>query len=341
MFLRFFHHRKNTFFNRWSAHFKNSLVAPTLGPWEKANCSRQATSYPKRRRPTPVADPSFRSSMSRLDPCSTFWRRLLFQLIPVACPSHFATGDVYTLLSILRSAPKDGDYVLYNQDLAGFFTSIDQDRFLGAWYMLLDFLASHMNVNPDQFFSIYPGKTNDPGDVIKGRTFRQLNVTRKLRIGDIPDMIKAALNMQTFCLGSKCIRQLRGSPMGSPLSPALCLMVVSISEQIWSITFKQSLTSHDLFVKHVRYVDNRLLFADRRIDTLAAYDVLIHEGFYGNPSYWRRNRIRSSWVFMLECRPFELIYQGPTNLSQILSPHSASPPRVLLSGFSAPDVTSS
>ena len=127
--------------------------------------------------------------------------RLLFQLIPVACPSHFATGDVYTLLSILRSAPKDGDYVLYNQDLAGFFTSIDQDRFLGAWYMLLDFLASHMNVNPDQFFSIYPGKTNDPGDVIKGRTFRQLNVTRKLRIGDIPDMIKAALNMQTFLPG--------------------------------------------------------------------------------------------------------------------------------------------
>ena len=36
---------------------------------------------------------------------------------------------------------------------------------------------------------------------------------------------------------------------------------------------------------------------------------------------------------MLECQPFELIYQGPTNISQVLSPHSASPPRVLLSGF--------
>ena len=71
--------------------------------------------------------------------------------------------------------------------------------------------------------------------------------------------------------------------MGSPLSPALCLMVVSISEQIWSITFKQTLSSHDLIVKHVRYVDNRLLFADRRIGNLAAYDVLIHEGFYGKP----------------------------------------------------------
>ena len=115
--------------------------------------------------------------------------------------------------SILRSAPADGDYVLYNQDLAGFFTSIDQDRFIGAWCMLLDFVTPHMSVNADQTFSVYPGRTNNPGDIIKGRTFRRLNVTRKQLIGDIPALIKAALNMQTFCLGPQCFRQLRGSPM--------------------------------------------------------------------------------------------------------------------------------
>ena len=37
--------------------------------------------------------------------------------------------------------------------------------------------------------------------------------------------------------------------------------------------------------------------------------------------------------FMLETKPFELIYQGPTNVSQVLSFFSASPPQVLLSGF--------
>ena len=36
---------------------------------------------------------------------------------------------------------------------------------------------------------------------------------------------------------------------------------------------------------------------------------------------------------MLETKPLELIYQGPTNTSQVLSPFSASPPKVLLSGF--------
>ena len=141
----------------------------------------------------------------------------------MACPNHFATGDVYTLLYILKSAPVDADLVLVNQDLAGFFTSIDQDRFVGSWFMLLDFLRPNMNVSDSEAFSVYPGKSNNPGDIIKGRTFRRLNVTRKIIIKDVLDLIRSALKMQTyFALGQKCIRQCRGSPMGSPLSPALC-----------------------------------------------------------------------------------------------------------------------
>ena len=127
---------------------------------------------------------------------------MIFQLIPVACPDHFASGDVYTLLEILRSAPVDANLV--NQDLAGFFTSIDQERFIGAWFMLLDFLRPKV-------FSVYPGKSNNQGDIIKGRTFRRLNVTRKITIKDVPGLLTTALNMQTFALGQRCIRQCRGS----------------------------------------------------------------------------------------------------------------------------------
>ena len=101
-----------------------------------------------------------------------------------------------------------------------------------------------------------------------------------------------------------------------PLTHGIWHMVVSISEQIWSITFKQTLASHDLFVKHIRYMDNRLLFADRRIGNLAAYDVLIHEGFYGKPIILDTEPDQEFLGFMLECQPFELIYQGPTNISQ-------------------------
>ena len=259
--------------------------------------------------------------------------RLIFQLIPVACPNHFATGDVYTLLSILKSAPVDADLILVNQDLAGFFTSIDQDRFVGSWFMLLDFLRPTMSVSDNEVFSVYPGKSNNPGDIIKGRTFRRLNVTRKILIKDVPELIKSALNMQTFALGQKCIRQCRGSPMGSPLSPALCLMVVSISEQIWSITFHQLLSNHHLFIRHIRYVDNRLVCGDRRLTDLAPYEVLLDDGFYGKPIILETEPDQEFLGFMLETKPLELIYQGPTNVSQVLSPYSASPPKVLLSGF--------
>ena len=83
--------------------------------------------------------------------------------------------------------------------------------------------------------------------------------------------------------------------MGSPLFPALCLMVVSISEQIWSINFKQILSNHNLFIRHIRYVDNRLIFGDSRLKDLSPYEVLLDDGFYGKPiiletaSCWRQN----------------------------------------------------
>ena len=190
-----------------------------------------------------------------------------------------------------------------------------------------------MNVYDDEVFSVYPGKSNNPGDIIKGRTFRRLNVTRKIVIKHVPDLIKSALNMQTFALGKRCVRQCRGSPMGSPLSPALCLMVVSISEQIWSNTFRQILSNHHLFIRHIRYVDNRLIFGDKRLTELAPYEVLLDDGFYGKPIILETEPDQEFLGFMLETKPLELIYQGPTNISQVLSPFSASPPAVLLSGF--------
>ena len=181
-------------------------------------------------------------------------------------------------------------------------TSIDQERFVSAWLMLLDFLRPHMDVSDNEAFSVYPGKTNNkPGDIIKGRTFRGLNVTRKIIVKDVPHLIRSALDMQTFALGQKCISQCRGSPMGSPLSPALCLMVVSISEQVWSITVKQTLSNHNLFIRHIRY----------------AWSSAIHAS-----KTW--HHMTSSWTMAS--------MENPSSWKP-LSPFLASPPQVLLSGF--------
>ena len=68
---------------------------------------------------------------------------IIFKFIPVgsvACPRHFASADVYTLLQILREAPEHADLVLYYQNLAGFFTSIDLDCFVGSWFIFFVFI---------------------------------------------------------------------------------------------------------------------------------------------------------------------------------------------------------
>lgn len=189
--------------------------------------------------------------------------KLLFQIIPRACPNHFARGDAHQLLKLLRTyatTMADKALRLYNQDLAGFFIGIDITRFLESWQILLRFLEPHLSVDENEYFSVSRVKQNNPGDIIKGRTFRTLDVNRHLRIGDIPSLIVAVLQMQNFQLGSRVYTQVQGSPMGSPLSPALCLMVASVYEQIGFHTHKESITNMHLHALFLRYVDNRLAF---------------------------------------------------------------------------------
>jgi hypothetical protein len=66
---------------------------------------------------------------------------------------------------------------------------------------------------------------------------------------------------------------------------------------------------------------------------LSPYEILLDEGSYGRPIVLETEPDQEVLGFMLETKPLELIYCGPTNISQVLSPFSAPPPKVLLSGF--------
>ena len=194
------------------------------------------------------------------------------------------------------------------------------------------FVRTWMLVTKRSFRSIQENPTINPGDLIKGRTFRRLNVTRKIVIKDVPSLIKTALDMQTFALGHRCVRQRRGSRMGSPLFAALCLMVVSISEQILSMDFKESLTNHNLFICHIRYVDNRLIFGDKRLQQLHPYEVLLGEGFYGRPIVLETEPDQEFLGFMLETPPLT-----PSSTSSAPAPSPTIPAAAASS--SSPDPT--
>jgi hypothetical protein len=92
-------------------------------------------------------------------------------------------------------------------------------------------------------------------------------------------------------------------------------------------------SSQWLWICKLSHWDNQLIFGDIRLQHMHPYEVLLDEGFYGRPIFLETEPDQEFLGFMLETRPLELTYCGPTRLSQVLSPFSASPPKVLLSGF--------
>ena len=113
--------------------------------------------------------------------------KLIYQLLPKAFPHNLAKGDVFDLIKLLKNTDFDSIPApqIYNQDLAGFFTSIDTTRFLDSWRLTLYYLSSTMSTNPDEIISVKPTTGNTTGDVVKGRTCRTLNVTRKIFIREL------------------------------------------------------------------------------------------------------------------------------------------------------------
>ena len=152
-------------------------------PWALGKGRKLPAGYilPKRKKNFESGRPIIGFVEAPFRPMLNIMAKLLYTLVPKACPNHFALGGMYTLLQLLHSCPVNMPLQLWNQDLAGFFISIEIPRFLRAWCTLKYFLSNIMNTNDDQIFSVSPVKDNQPGDTIKGRTLRRLNVTRKIK----------------------------------------------------------------------------------------------------------------------------------------------------------------
>ena len=81
--------------------------------------------------------------------------------------------------------------------------------------------------------------------------------------------------------------------------------------------------------------DNRLLLIPTSTIDLPAYQILTDPNFYKSPIVLETEPDQEFLGFQLKLNPFEMIYQSPKDLSQVLSPMSASAPTVLLSGFAS------
>ena len=70
--------------------------------------------------------------------------KMIYHLLPQAFPHNLAKGDVFDSIQLLKNTDFDNLPTprIHNQDLAGFFTSIDTDRFIDSWRLTLQFLSA-------------------------------------------------------------------------------------------------------------------------------------------------------------------------------------------------------
>ena len=132
--------------------------------------------------------------------------------------------------------------------------------------------------------------------------------------------------------------------MGSPASPALCDMVVAVSEQSWTHTYR-NLTYN---LKHTtppqftisgffatRYVDNRLCLIPTCTRHSTHFQQFLSPHFYGHPIHLETEPGFDFLGFTIQPHTRSIHYIPTHHLTDILSPHSASPPTVLRSSLTA------
>ena len=168
-----------------------------------------------------------------------------------------------------------------NQDLSGFITNASREQFFAAWKLLLLWYQRRQGAGHDTTFTVDLRETQQALRIFRGVRRRRAKQQVNLRLADVPDIIHHALNMQIFGVHTRAIRQTRGSPMGSPLSPALCSMVIVSLESVWRRTFELTVRNMDLHTCFERYVDNRLLFAPQSFLKLPCMQLLQRMDFYG------------------------------------------------------------
>ena len=276
---------------------------------------------------------------------------IIYLMLRQACPQALGRGDAHHQLSSLRQAfdtlnstastDEFFDIDIYSQDLSGFFTSISTERFLTSLNLMTEWYR-RKNATHETTFTATHHEPDPTMRVHRGRAGFAKSHRHTIHLTHLPNICKAVLMLNYCLVGNTLLRQIRGAPMGSPTSPAPCDMVVAVSEQSWTHTYR-NLTYN---LKHTTppqftisgffatlYVDNRLCLIPTCTRHSTHFQQSPSRRFYGHPIHLETEPGFDFLGFTVQSHTRSIHYIPTHHLTDILSPHSASPPTVLHSGL--------
>ena len=307
-------------------------------PWAFRRQTKVPTAYalPKRKKDFQAGRPIVSFIDAFMRPLLEATSRLLQRICAIAFPGSFARGDVYQLLQQLREfleQAAEGPLHCRNQDLAGFFTSISKTQFMKAWSLTLAFYQQRHG--PPTTFTVDVKERCQSMRVFRGRRRNRASRTVHIWAEDIGTIIFHALALQHFSVSGRRFKQAHGSPMGSPLSPALCSMMIAAQEEVWRRSFSITCSNMNRCMLVLRYVDNRLWLSEQRFAQLPAVKLFLNNRFYGGNILLEEEPAFDFVGFILDVDHRRIAYNRAIQARELPCIQSASPETVLLSGILA------
>ena len=197
---------------------------------------------------------------------------------------------------------------------------------------LMEYLDKHGTVDVRTLcFTVLDHKGTTDGRVIRGKA-RTETSSRQIWFTDIGCLVKYTLHLGCFTSLGRVFRQRRGSCMGSPISPVLCSLTVTIDEALWQKSFCTVLRSYSFIT---RYVDNRLIIASAAARQHRAVQEFVHLDFYRPPVCLEVVGDETLLGFDVHLNTCTIEYKVPSSDSQYRSTRSAGSQRLILSGLAS------
>ena len=208
---------------------------------------------------------------------------MMLECVPDSFGLDTSPQLIQKLRTFLINAAEDEQFVMFNQDLVGFFPSIPAPRIMQACEWLITRYQQPHAVNTAIVFTASLAENQAQLRVFRGRACATGQHQVSIDLVDVLPLCHLSLQAGLFVHLGRVLKQVRGAAIGNQVSPVLANIAVSILEQSWAVAAKMILDEQRNTFFCVRYADNRLVLVSTRLLSHPLLREFLHLAFYKRP----------------------------------------------------------